>query len=61
MIADRNDGNRASGLPGHTASADYVTKQLRKAGYTVKRQKFTFAFSRELAPATLEQTAPTPA
>lgn len=59
VIANRNDGNRASGLPGHTASAAYVAKQLKKAGYTVKRQKFTFAFSRELEPATLTQTAPT--
>jgi len=60
VIANRNDGNRASGLPGHTASADYVAKRLRQAGYTVKRQKFTFAFSRELEPATVNQTAPTP-
>ena len=33
-IADRNGGNRASGLPGHTASADYVAKKLAAAGYT---------------------------
>ncbi len=59
VIANRNDGNRASGLPGHTASADYVSKKLRQAGYTVKRQKFTFAFSRELEPATLALTDPT--
>ncbi|MGA8850609.1 MAG: M28 family metallopeptidase [Aeromicrobium sp.] len=59
VIADRNDGNRASGLPGHTASADYVAKKLRKAGYQVTRQEFTFAFSREVEPATLTQTAPT--
>ena len=54
-IANRNDGNRASGLPGHTASADYVAKTLRSAGYTVKRQKFIFPFSRELAPAQLTE------
>ena len=42
-IADRNEGTRASGLPGHTESADYVAKKLRAAGYTVTRQKFTFA------------------
>ena len=58
-IADRNGGNRASGLPGHTASADYVAKKLKAAGYTVKRQKFTFPFFRELEPATLTQLTPT--
>ena len=57
-IANRNDGNRASGLPGHTASADYVAKTLRAAGYTVKRQKFTFPFFRETAPTTLTQLTP---
>ncbi|AXT84953.1 aminopeptidase [Aeromicrobium sp. A1-2] len=59
VIANRNDGNRASGLPGHTASADYVAKKLRQAGYRVKRQKFTFPFARELEPATLTQLEPT--
>src|SRR5690606_31700386 len=57
-IADRNDGNRASGLSGHVASLDYVAKRLKKAGYNVTKQPFTFAFSRDLAPATLSQTAP---
>ncbi len=59
VIANENGGNRASGLPGYTASADYVTRTLRQAGYKVKRQQFTFAFSRDLAPATLTQTSPT--
>jgi Zn-dependent M28 family amino/carboxypeptidase len=59
VIANRNDGNRASGLPGHTASADYVAKKLKDAGYSVKRQKFTFPFTRELEPATLTQLTPT--
>ncbi|MEJ7636105.1 M20/M25/M40 family metallo-hydrolase [Aeromicrobium sp.] len=58
-ISDRNGGNRASGLPGHTESADYVASKLRSAGYEVTRQKFTFAFSRELEPATLTQLTPT--
>ncbi|MGJ9423907.1 M28 family peptidase [Aeromicrobium sp. CF3.5] len=59
VIANNNGGNRASGLPGYEASADYVARTLRQAGYTVKRQQFTFAFSRDLEPATLTQTAPT--
>ncbi|MBC7631749.1 M28 family peptidase [Aeromicrobium sp.] len=58
VIANRNEGTRASGLPGHTESADYVAKMMRKAGYTVKRQTFTFPFSRELAPATLAEVTP---
>ena len=60
VIANENDGNRASGLPGHTASADYVARTLRQAGYRVKRQQFTFAFSRDLEPATLTRTSPSP-
>ncbi|MET0930157.1 MAG: M20/M25/M40 family metallo-hydrolase [Aeromicrobium sp.] len=59
VIANRNDGNRASGLPGYDASADYVAKELKKAGYKVTKQTFTFPFSRDLAPAELEQLTPT--
>jgi Zn-dependent M28 family amino/carboxypeptidase len=59
VIANRNEGTRASGLPGHTESADYVAKKLRQAGYQVKRQKFLFPFFRELEPATLTQLTPT--
>ena len=58
VIANRNGGNRASGLPGHTASADYVASTLRRAGYRVTRQSFTFPFSRDLEPATLTELAP---
>ena len=58
QIANANDGTRASGLPGHEASADYVAMQLKKAGYVVKRQTFTFPFFREVSPATLTQLTP---
>ena len=34
-IANQNDGTRASGTPGFDASAKYVVKKLRKAGYKV--------------------------
>ena len=47
-IANQNDGTRASGTPGFAASADYVVKKLRKAGYKVKRQTFTFPFFRDV-------------
>jgi Zn-dependent M28 family amino/carboxypeptidase len=58
VIANRNEGNRASGLPGYDASANYVARQLRRAGYKVKKQTFTFSFSRDLAPAELSQVTP---
>jgi Zn-dependent M28 family amino/carboxypeptidase len=60
-IATQNDGTRASGTPGFAASAAYVTSVLKKAGYKVKEQKFTFPFYRELAPAQLTQVSPAPA
>ena len=59
VIANRNEGTRASGLPGYEASVDYVTKTLRKAGYSVKRQPFTFSFFRSLEDPTLSQVSPT--
>ncbi|MEV7396376.1 M28 family metallopeptidase [Aeromicrobium sp. NPDC092404] len=59
VIANKNGGNRASGLPGYDASADYVAAELKKAGYKVTRQTFTFPFSRDLEPGTLTQLTPT--
>jgi hypothetical protein len=58
-IANRNDGTRASGTPGFGESATYVIETMRRAGYNVRKQRFNFPFFRELAPATLSQTAPT--
>ena len=57
-IANENDGTRASGTPGFDASADYVVRQLRRAGYDVRRQTFTFPFFREVSPTTLTQLTP---
>ncbi len=59
-IANQNDGTRASGTPGYDASADYVKKTLKKAGYKVTVQEFTFPFFQALAPAELAQVSPTP-
>jgi Zn-dependent M28 family amino/carboxypeptidase len=59
-IANQNEGTRASGTPGYDASAAYVKKTLKKAGYKVTEQTFTFPFFRSLAPAELEQVSPTP-
>ncbi|SFT03642.1 M28 family metallopeptidase [Saccharopolyspora flava] len=41
-IADLNDGNRASGLPGYEASVDYVAGKLRGAGFDVTTPEFTY-------------------
>ncbi len=59
-IANNHDGTRASGTPGYAASADYVKKTLKKAGYKVTEQAFDFPFYQELTPATLSQVSPTP-
>jgi Zn-dependent M28 family amino/carboxypeptidase len=41
-IADEHGGNRAAGTPGYDASAAYVANELRRAGYEVEVQSFTF-------------------
>lgn len=57
-IANQNDGTRASGTAGYDASAAYVAMKLRKAGYDVSEQEFTFPFYRNLAPAEFSQVTP---
>jgi Zn-dependent M28 family amino/carboxypeptidase len=59
-IADDNGGNRAAGLPGYAASADYVAERMRSAGYDVRRHQFEFDFFQETAEPEFEQTAPDP-
>jgi Zn-dependent M28 family amino/carboxypeptidase len=59
-IADANDGTRASGTPGYTASAEYVAEQARDAGLDVTTQDFEFSFF-QLNSQAFAQTAPTPA
>jgi Zn-dependent M28 family amino/carboxypeptidase len=59
-IADANDGNRAAGLAGFDASADYVAAEMRKAGYEVQQTQFDFPFFEETAPPELVQTTPDP-
>ncbi len=41
-IADRHDGNRAALTEGYEASARYVERTLKKAGYRTTRDPFTF-------------------
>jgi len=57
-IADANDGNRFSGLPGYDASVDYVVERLTAAGYRPDVQEFDYLASTPVGPSALEQTAP---
>lgn len=41
-IADQNDGHRASGTPGYTASVEYVAGKLRDAGFNVETPEFSY-------------------
>ena len=59
-IADANGGTRASGTPGYDASADYVVDRLEAAGWNVTTQEFQYQAFVNLAPAVVEQVAPTP-
>ena len=52
-IAQANDGIRAAGTAGHSASMDYVQDVLEAAGYTVTRDEFTFPFFFQTSPATV--------
>ncbi|WP_072690986.1 M20/M25/M40 family metallo-hydrolase [Rhodococcus marinonascens] len=42
MIADDNDGNRASGTSGYDASVDYVAQVLEDNGFDVQTPEFEF-------------------
>ena len=56
--ADANGGTRASGLPGHVASVDYVVSMMSAAGYDVTVQVFNrFAFY-QTGPSSLGQLIP---
>ena len=59
-IADANGDTRASGTPGYDASANYVARRLRDAGWEVTRQTFDYLFFEELATAQLNRVSPSP-
>lgn len=48
-IANRSGGNRAAGTAGYDSSANYITERLRRAGYQVTSQQFTYSYFREKA------------
>jgi Zn-dependent M28 family amino/carboxypeptidase len=52
-IATAHRGNRAAGTAGYDQSAEYVADQLRRAGYAVRFEEFTFPFFEERSPAVL--------
>ncbi len=59
-IANDNDGTRASGTPGFDASADYVVRKLRQAGYKVKRADLHLpVLPANVAPPELSEVSPT--
>jgi aminopeptidase Y len=52
-IANRNGGTRLAGTPGYDASARYVARRMRAAGYRVQLQEFTVPLVVDRAPPTL--------
>ncbi len=54
-IADANGGNRAAGLPGYTASVEYVVSKLEAAGWDVTLDEFEYEFT---PPSVLQQLTP---
>jgi Zn-dependent M28 family amino/carboxypeptidase len=52
-IADRNGGNRSAGTAGYDASAAYVARRMRAAGYRVRLQEFAFPFVADRSPPVL--------
>ena len=56
--ADRNGGNRFSGLPGHTASVEYAQRVFERAGYDTTLQEFDYLASTVVGPSALEQISP---
>ncbi|WP_107655792.1 M28 family metallopeptidase [Nocardia suismassiliense] len=57
-IANANGRTRAAGTAGYDASRDYVAGELRRAGYTVTLQPFTFQGFQERTTAVLAKEAP---
>ena len=58
-IADDNGGTRVAGSRGYKESVDYVAERLKKAGYKVSRQNFSFDLFVENSSA-FERVSPNP-
>jgi Zn-dependent M28 family amino/carboxypeptidase len=59
-IADANNGTRAAGTPGYSASVAYAKAKLEAAGYHVTDQQFEYNRWEQLLPSTMEVVAPNP-
>jgi Zn-dependent M28 family amino/carboxypeptidase len=57
-IADDHGDARSAGTRGYKASVDYVAQRLRKAGYKVQLQNFSFNRFEENSPAEFERVSP---
>ena len=55
-IALANDGNRAATTPGYDASVEYVANKLRRAGYRVTLDPFSFPSWVQNGPSTFQRT-----
>ena len=65
QIANANPGpdghpSRNSGEPGYKASADYVAKVMREAGYRVTLQEYKFHYTSFVGNPVLREDSPTP-
>ena len=60
LIASVHDDTRSSGTLGYDASARYVARKARAAGYDVSVQDFEFGYFEETAPPVLIRTVPDP-
>lgn len=49
-IANRHGGNRAAATAGYDASAQYVADRMRRAGYAVRLQEFSFPYATDRSP-----------
>lgn len=57
-IADENGGSRAAGTPGYDASAEYVARTLKNAGYHISIQRFGLPEHGEIESANLRLASP---
>ncbi len=57
-IADDNNGTRASGTSGYADSLDYVRDRLSDAGYTTRRQTFSFHKFEDLGGSIMQRISP---
>ena len=60
IIANSNNGTRASGSSGYAKSVDYIQSKLSSDYYTITRQTFSFLKFSEPTPSELNRVSPNP-